>query len=177
MSKPKQKLSRSRGIFLRLPIETIEALESIAEEVGLKVTDLIKICIAEKLKDLTENEKLSAYCRLKAIDALIEEMKRKEEKARRTWKQLTRSHPQAYLLRNIDIPYQSLAKIERIRELIKDKRLKEALEVAINELAYYTKQIEELLIIKKQLLQQLDKNYKPIEEYLKEAEEKTGTGT
>jgi len=156
----------------------MQALESIAEEVGLKVTDLIKICIAEKLKDLTENEKLSAYCRLKAIDALIEEMKRKEEKARRTWKQLTRSHPHAYLLRNIDIPYQSLAKIERIRELIKDPGLKKATEVAINELAHYTKEIEKLQIKKAEILKQLMKeDYKTVEEYLKEAEEKTGTGT
>ena len=88
---------------MRLPIELVEALESISEDVGLRITDIIKICIAEKLKDLTENEELSTYCRLKVIDALIEDLKKKEEKARRTWKQLTRSHPHAYLLRNIDI--------------------------------------------------------------------------
>lgn len=74
MSRPRQRLSRSRSIFLRLPAETIEALESIAEDVGLRVTDIIKICIPEKLKDLTENEELSAYCRFKVIDALIEDL-------------------------------------------------------------------------------------------------------
>ncbi len=124
MSRPRQRLSRSRGIFLRLPIELVEALESISEDVGLRITDIIKICIAEKLKDLTENEELSTYCRLKVIDALIEDLKKKEEKARRTWKQLARSHPHAYLLRNIDIySIKDRAKIERIRELIKNKRL------------------------------------------------------
>ena len=43
MSKPKRRLTKP--ISLRLPTEIIEALESIAEEVGVKVTDIIKIFI------------------------------------------------------------------------------------------------------------------------------------
>ena len=54
--------------------------------------------------------------------------------------------------------------------------MKEAIEVLVNKQAYITRQIEELLITQKELLQKLDKNYKPIDKYLKEAEEMITTG-
>ena len=175
MSRPK--LSRSRPIFLRLPRETVEAIESIAKEVGLGRTDIVKILLANALEEASTNEELTTYCRLKAIDARIEELKREEEKVRRTWKQMLRSHPKAYLLRNIDLDYfKDRRKIERLNELIKDPKLKEAIEVLVNKQAYITRQIEELLITQKELLQKLDKNYKPIDKYLKEAEEMITTG-
>lgn len=171
MSRPKR-LSRTRPIFLRLPGELAEAIESIAKEVGLGRTDVIKILLTNALEEVSTNEELSAYCRLKALDALIEELKREEEKLRRTWKQMLRSHPKAYLLRNIDLDYfKDRRKIERLNELIKDPKLKEAIEVVINRLDHITKQIAELLIAQKELLQKLHKDYKPIKKYLEETEE------
>lgn len=176
MSRPRRRLSKP--ISLRLPLETIEALESISEEVGVKVTDIIKIFIAEGLNKQSKNEKLSTYTRLRIIDARIEDLKREEERVRRTWKQFLRSHPKAYLLKNIDLDYYhgDRRKIERLNRLIEFPKLKEAIEVLINRQAYITKEMENLLIEQKRLLQELYEDYKPIKEYIEEAEKKIETG-
>ena len=176
MLKPKP--SRSRPIFLRLPRELAEAIESIAKEVGLGRTDIIKVLLTNALEKVSINEELPIECRLKAIDALIEEQKREEKKVRETWKQLLRSHPKAYLLKNIDLDYYhgDIRKIERLGRLIEDPELKEALEVLINRFDYITRRIAELLKTQRELVQKLHKNYRPIDDYIEEAKKKITTG-
>jgi len=176
LSRPRQRPPRSKPIFLRLPRELAEAIENIAEEVGLGRTTIIKLLLTKGLKETPTNEELPTECRLKAIDALIEELKKEEEKVRRTWKQLLRSSPKAYLLRNIDLSYYhgDPRKIERLSQLIKDPKLKDALEVLINRFDYITEQITELLITQRELIQKLHKNYRPIDDYIKEAQKKIG---
>ena len=149
--------------MLDCPPEMAEALEKIAGETALKVVDIIRICICDKLEDLTSSEKLSTESRLKIINALIEEMKREERRSYQTWKQMLRNHPKAYLLKNLDpeLIVKDRKRLERIKELVKK----------CPELA---KRISELQKKKEQLLKQLlGEEYLPIQELIQTQETET----
>jgi len=73
------------------------------------------------------------------INAQIEVVKRDEERMRKAWNHMLKSHPKGRLLRNIVIDeiFRGRAKVKRINKLVKDEELRETTKVTLNELAYY----------------------------------------
>ena len=165
----------SKPIFLRLPPDLYEAIEALAEDIGLSIQDTIRIAVNEKLRELKGSEKLSTTCRLAIINTLIEQARREEEKAYKAMKVMLRSHPKGYLIRDLNglttVIEKDRVRLERLRELIKDPGLKEAIEAFLNEKAYYARRIAELEALKRKILKkELGKDYRTIEELIEEAE-------
>jgi len=172
----------SKPIFLRLPPDLYKALEELSKDTGLGVQALIRIIIREKLEELKDSEKLSTAVKLTIINALIEEVRRAEEKTYRSMKSMLRSHPRAYLIRDLNhlttVIEKDRVRLERLKELIKDPGLKEAIETFLNEKAYYARRMAELEALKRKILKkELGKDYRTIEELIEEAESNTASTT
>jgi len=154
-------------VSLRIPDKILKVLRETSEELGIKYSKLIKLGLELLLDELRKDESISLELKLKLFELKGEELRRREDEIFRQWKSFLRSHPRAYLLR--DLNFNNISRFEKLKKLVEsDERLKIAIESFLTHKVLITKQMEDLNLQKAELLKRVGKwhSFEELEEMI-----------
>jgi len=156
-------------LSLRVSNDCFNALREIARAYNVDVSTVLRCLIENGLEILKHDvNKLNVNIRLKILNALLDEYRRREEQAYKAYKSVLRSNE--YLVKDKD--YQVLddgtvkkkGRYERLLEMVeRDGETREDIESLLNLRRFYAEKIKETARTMKKLLQELG-HYKKFEE-------------